>query len=269
MLAWPKIQDRTLELAGGRLHYVEAGRGDPVILLHGGHGSWTHWVANIDALATSRRVLALDQPGFGASFTPQPEYTLEQYAQTVSGLMDALQLERAALVGFSFGCVVATATAAREPARVSHLVITNAPGTGARNPEVAGIQQRLSQIARSQSLKAAAIGSLRELQLYNHELIDDGVIDLMMKNVRGTRRITKDISRTSGTLALLQQVRQPVLVLLGEHDHHQLYRLDERRANILAAAPQARIELVERSRHWLAFDRADAFNALVSEFIGQ
>ena len=55
MIAWPQVEHRYLQLAAGRLHYVEAGRGDPVILLHGGHGSWTHWVANIAALSRAHR----------------------------------------------------------------------------------------------------------------------------------------------------------------------------------------------------------------------
>jgi len=263
MIAWPKIEDRYLDLPDGRLHYVEAGHGSPIVLLHGGHGSWTHWIANIAELSRAHRVLALDQPGFAGSFAPNPEYDLDQYAHTVSLLLDALALTGVAVAGFSFGCVVATAVAAREPQRVSHLILVNSPATGDRNPEAERIQRELSKRSREDSLKAGAIGSLRELQLFNHELIDDDLVALMMKNVRGTRRITKGISARSGLLERLKQVRQPVLVVIGREDRHQNYRLEQRCANILGAAPHARIELIEGARHWLAYDRPEVFNSLV------
>ncbi|HTP95654.1 MAG TPA: alpha/beta hydrolase [Burkholderiales bacterium] len=267
MIAAPDVGHRTLDLPHGGLHYVEAGRGDPIVLLHGGHGSWTHWIANVGPLSASLRVLAPDLPGFGDSFAPDPGYTIDEYAQTVAQMIERLGLERVTLAGFSFGCVVATAAAALAAERVTRLVLVNAPATGARNPEVDRIQRELSRLARESGLKAGVIGSLRELQLYDHARIDDEVIALMMQNVRRTRRITKDISNERPLQERLARVRQPLLVLIGRDDHHQYYRLEERCAGIQAAAPQARIERVERCRHWLAFDRADAFNSLVLEFV--
>lgn len=268
MVPIPRVEARTVDVPGGTLHFVEAGSGDPLILLHGGHGSWTHWVANIDALASTRRVLALDQPGFGQSFNPDPPFEIPGYAATVCALMDALALERVAVAGFSFGCTIAAATAAREPVRVTHLLMANPPGIGERNPEVPALQREHSRIAKEHGLRQGLVAGMKDLQLHNHDLIDDDLIALGMRNVRRTRRITRDVSRNSGMPELLAQVRQPTLVLMGAHDRHQQYRLDERLAIIRAASPHACVEQVERSAHWLPYDRADVFNERLSAFIG-
>jgi 2-hydroxy-6-oxonona-2,4-dienedioate hydrolase len=130
----PGLQHANIELADGGLHYVRAGAGDALLLIHGGHGSWTHWIANIDRLSRTRRVIALDLPGFGASFNPQPAYSIKQYAGTISSVLDSLRIDRAAIAGFSFGCIVASATARREPERISHLALVNAPGIGPSSP---------------------------------------------------------------------------------------------------------------------------------------
>src|SRR5262245_56400958 len=122
----PSVRHLDIDLPQGRLHCVEAGSGEALILVHGGHGSWTHWIANIEPLASHRRVLALDLPGFGASFTPKPEYSIDQYAGVVSALLGALRIERAAIAGFSFGCVVAAHAAIAEPRRITHLAMVNA-----------------------------------------------------------------------------------------------------------------------------------------------
>jgi 2-hydroxy-6-oxonona-2,4-dienedioate hydrolase len=91
----PGVRHAKVRLADGEIHYVEAGSGPPLVLIHGGHGSWTHWVANIEPLARRRHVIALDLPGFGASYNSKTAYTIEQYAGAVRGVLDALGIERA------------------------------------------------------------------------------------------------------------------------------------------------------------------------------
>jgi 2-hydroxy-6-oxonona-2,4-dienedioate hydrolase len=255
-------------LPQGHVHYVEAGTGDPLLLVHGGYGSWTHWIANIEPLARRRRVIALDLPGFGASFNPKPAYSIEQYAAAVRGVLDALKIERAAIAGFSFGCVVSSMTARVEPERISHLAMVNSPGIGPASPVAADIQKDLSDLAVRTSLRNGALESLKQLQLYNHELIDESVVDVMVENVRQTRFVSRSLSRVSDTSHILAEVRQPILVLIGREDIHRQFGLAEALRVVPQAAPQAQIHLVERARHWLQFDRADLFNALLGDFVG-
>lgn len=259
---------RDLALPEGRLHYVEAGSGLPLVLLHGGHGSWTHWVANIAPLARSFRVLAVDMPGFGASFNPEPAYDIGKYAATVSRMLDALSIGRAAIAGFSFGGAVAAAAASMEPQRIARLSMVNPPGIGPGSPRAVAIQQDLSRLAVTRGLREGAIASLRRLQLHNHDLIDDDVIAAMIANVRATRFVSRAASRSADTANTLRAVRQPVQLFIGREDVHRQHGLQELLRLMPQVAPQAQIHLVERARHWLQFDRAELFNARLAEFAG-
>lgn len=75
----------------GRMHFVEAGKGKPLLLLHGGHGGWVHWIDNIHALAGARRVIAPDLPGFGLSDPPvaAPEFSCQAEDASIDVFDDA------------------------------------------------------------------------------------------------------------------------------------------------------------------------------------
>jgi len=265
---FPEVRHGEVELAQGRVHYVEAGAGEPLLLIHGGHGSWTHWVANIEPLARTRRVIALDLPGFGASYNPVPSYTIEQYAGVVSGVLDGLKLARAAICGFSFGCVVSAATARAEPERIVRLAMVNPPGISAVSPVSVGIQRELSALAVRTGLRNGAIGSLKRLQLFNHELIDDTVVEMMVENVRKTQFVSRSVSRATDTNRILADVKQPILLLIGREDISRQHGLAESLRAVPQAAPQTQIHIIERARHWLQFDRADLFNEVLAGFVG-
>src|ERR1700754_4216421 len=81
---------------------VEPGGGPPLLLVHGGHGAWQHWCANIDALSEHARVMAIDLPGFGDSYDPGRLLMPAEQAGQVASVLDAMELSRAAVVGFSF-----------------------------------------------------------------------------------------------------------------------------------------------------------------------
>lgn len=264
----PAVRHADLALPQGQLHYVEAGSGDPLLLVHGGHGSWTHWVANIEPLAAKRRVIALDLPGFGASFNPVPAYSIEQYGDTISAVLDALGLTRAAICGFSFGCVVSAMAARAEPQRIARLAMVNPPGISAVSPIAVAIQKRLSELAVRHGLRRGALESLKQLQLFNHELIDDAVVDMMVENVRQTCFVSRSVSRATDTNHILADVHQPVLLLIGREDISRQFGLAEALRAVPRAAPQTQIHIIERARHWLQFDRAALFNAVLDDFVG-
>lgn len=98
------------------------GSGSPVVLLHGGSGSWTHWARNIEALAvTGQHVLVPDLPGFGDSASPPNGHDADALPPWLEvGLQQLLGEEPADLVGFSFGGLVAGLLAQRCSARARH-----------------------------------------------------------------------------------------------------------------------------------------------------
>jgi pimeloyl-ACP methyl ester carboxylesterase len=122
----------TADANGIKTNYLEAGKGEPVVLIHGsgpGVTSYANWRLVIPALAEEFRVVAPDMVGFGYSERPaNVEYGIQTWADQVIGLMDTLDLQKAHLVGNSFGGAVALRIAAQVPERVSKLVLMGSMG---------------------------------------------------------------------------------------------------------------------------------------------
>ena len=103
----------------------------PLVLLHGGSGSWTHWVRNIDALSQQHAVWAMDLPGMGDSALPPEAKDADDIAPWVAQGMDKMLAGIACpVMGFSFGGLTAGFVAARHPERVSRLLLVGVPGLG-------------------------------------------------------------------------------------------------------------------------------------------
>ena len=106
------------------------GEGEPLLLLHGAHGSWTHWIRNIGALSARRRVLAPDLPGYGESAVPPRPDDGESFAEAIAAGLERLVGHEAPIdvVGFSLGGVLAGALAATAPHLVRRLIVVDAGG---------------------------------------------------------------------------------------------------------------------------------------------
>ncbi len=130
------LDSRFVEVQHMRLHYLVAGHGRPVLMIHGlGSSGGLEWRRNLEALAAQHRVFALDLPGFGRSDKPRIDYTLELFVECVSQFLDAVEVRRTALVGASLGGRIAVGLALRHPDQVERLCLVDALGFGrpARN----------------------------------------------------------------------------------------------------------------------------------------
>lgn len=130
--AWPAIQDRFASVGGVRLHYLLAGKGQPVILLHGYAQNSHMWRPLMVELARTRLVIAPDLRGFGQSSKPGAGYDKKTMAQDVHALAASLGFKRETIVGHDIGLMVAYAYAAQYPAEVDRIVLMDAflPGVG-------------------------------------------------------------------------------------------------------------------------------------------
>jgi len=120
------------EVNGVRLHYLAAGKGDPVILLHGYTQSSHMWLPLMAQLSQDHLVIAPDLRGFGQSSLPQGPYTKSVMAQDVHALAVSLGIKSAKVVGHDIGLMVAYAYAAQYPQEVSKIALMDAflPGVG-------------------------------------------------------------------------------------------------------------------------------------------
>ena len=130
----PQLELRGGEVDGLTLHYVSDGRGPAVVLVHGLGGFAESWRHNIPVLARVATVFALDLPGFGLSSKPPARYHLADFARALHGFVQAMGLDRIAVVGHSLGAAVGITYALTHPARVERIALLGAlvPGSSYR-----------------------------------------------------------------------------------------------------------------------------------------
>jgi pimeloyl-ACP methyl ester carboxylesterase len=126
------INDRFANVNGVKLHYLTAGKGEPVILLHGYAQNSHMWRPLMVELAKTRLVIAPDLRGFGQSSKPPGGYDKKTMAQDIHALASSLGFKQASVVGHDIGLMVAYAYAAQYPAEVGRIVLMDAflPGVG-------------------------------------------------------------------------------------------------------------------------------------------
>ncbi|MBW1999631.1 MAG: alpha/beta hydrolase [Deltaproteobacteria bacterium] len=119
----------------GQIHYATAGHGKPVLLLHQTPRSWDEYRDVLPILGEKYWAIAMDTIGFGESYKPETEGSIEGYARGVIRFMDAMSIHRASLVGHHTGGVIAVEVAASYPERVDKLVLSSTPYVDAEDRE--------------------------------------------------------------------------------------------------------------------------------------
>jgi pimeloyl-ACP methyl ester carboxylesterase len=271
-------------VAGLNTRYVEAGSGPPAILLHGASlgSSLDVWRRNLGSLAASGvRAIAYDQPGFGLTDDP-PEWGLGYRTSFILKLMDALRIERAALVGHSQSGAMAVELALSHPDRVSRIVVL---GTGSLLPQLPDQPAKKRGPVEGEEggdtePTLADTRAILEATLYDHSLITDAELALRHrmstgKNFRAflaRNRAAAEKRATGGGASKekkplsdrLGEVRQPLLLIYGREDRGQA----NARAELLKQRmPSLDLHIVPGCKHLVPWDAADAFHRLAGPFL--
>jgi pimeloyl-ACP methyl ester carboxylesterase len=134
------FEEASIEVGGLPTRYLTAGAGPPLVMLHGAGDSAFDWRWVLPALAVTHRVYAPDLPGTGGTARPAADYSSAFFERFVAGFLDALDIERAVMVGNSIGGLVALRSAFSEPSRVAALVLADSAGLGrAVNPVLTSV----------------------------------------------------------------------------------------------------------------------------------
>lgn len=251
-----------------------AGDGPPVVLLHGFACGKRMWLHQIRALKQRFRVIAYDQRGHGRTDAPTAaqRYSASLLARDLVGVLDALKIERAALVGFSLGGGPALALAAGKPERVSHLILADV-GAGADDPiklewmarrwgDLIGrgdIDELVCDMLRSELFKVYA---RRDLRRRNHmaALIRATPNDGLRFTLSEVLAKRKSLFRLTG---ILKSIRVPTLVMAGQLDY-----VCSKAARLMAQTiPNATLKIIDNSGHMAPLERPTAFNAALLEFL--
>jgi pimeloyl-ACP methyl ester carboxylesterase len=268
------VEPRYEILDGRRIRYVRRGRGPAVVLLHGIASSMYTWKDLLPGLAADHDVVAMDFPGFGGSDVP-PALSAELLRATVVGLMDRLALPQATLVGNSLGGATATFVAARDPERVSRLVLIDAAGfrmAAESRPAIlrytAGpLGSMLVRVPRPRPILSLGLRQVFfDDRLVTPERVDEYEAPLLRPGALAAIRSLLRAPAPSAAeyAAMLRGLRQPSLVLWGAEDRWippsdaDLYTL---------AIPGARKRVLSECGHMPQEERPAETLRLVREFI--
>jgi len=242
------------------------GEGPPLVLLHGGSGSWRHWARNIPVLSRDRTVLAADLPGLGESALPPEAPTPEGVGAIVAeGLRQLLPEDGACdLIGFSFGALIAGHAAAAAPRRVRSLTLL---GAGALGVPRGAIQLERVRDKTGAARMAAHRTNLARLMIADPARIDALALEIQEWNSRHARLASLPFATTASLGEALARVPAPVAAIWGELDAPAAPDLPGRVAALQRARPDARVRIIPGAGHWVAYEAPEAVHAALNELL--
>jgi pimeloyl-ACP methyl ester carboxylesterase len=236
--------------------------GPGLVLLHGGSGSWMHWIRNIAPLVLQgHRVLAVDLPGFGDSAAPVQGGDVDALIEPLHAAWQLLRPAHVAstLVGFSFGGMTAALWLAAYPDDAQNLVMVGTPGLGLSVPD--RIPLKGWRHLPTPAMQAEAHQhNLMALMLHHAESLDGLALALHTANVQRDRMPRRRLSSTPIVAEALPRITCPVHVIFGEWDALYKGRLPEVAALFKAKTPHlGSLQWVPDAGHWVQYERAAAF----------
>jgi non-heme chloroperoxidase len=256
----------TAPLAGGpRLHYAERGapRGEAILLLHGWPDSWFSYSRVIPLLPAEYRVLALDQRGYGESEQPDGRCSIDDLAEDAVAFLDAVGIDRATLVGHSFGTFVARRAAETDPERVSRLVLIGSAASPA-NDVLREVQEAVRDLADPVPPEFAREFQAGTVHLPVPDEFFEGIVRESLKLPARLWREMLDALLAFDDAADLGRIVAPTLLIWGEHD--ALFPREEQ-ARLLSAIPDARLTVYPDAGHCPNWEQPEQVAADIAAFI--
>jgi len=255
------------QLAGGIACHIE-GSGPPLVLIHGGMGSWTHWVRNIPVLREQYTVYAPDMPGHGDSLTVPMDISVDDYMKIVCGAIDEIANGgQVRLAGFSFGTSVSSLITARMPQTIAKLALLAPAALGRLVPHRPMDQKRMPGDDASEEAKREVIKhNLLTFMLAHPESIDDETIAIQRDNAARTRYDSRRFSFGTHTRDSLPFFKCPLMGVFGELDNFAWPSIWSKVTPCRSIKPDMRIEIVPKAGHWVQYEAAAAVNALFLDF---
>lgn len=263
---------KTIDAGGIDTAYVEAGSGQPVLMLHGsgpGVSATANWRLTIGPLSQRFSVLAPDIVGFGATERPEDVvYSLRTWTDHVWAFLDANGIERTAIVGNSLGGRIALQMATEDPDRISRMVLMGSPGVGMTPTE---------GLAALRAYEPSHQGMRHLLKTYfavNPDLITEDLVTIRYQaSVAGGayeayRAMFFDPRHKGSELAItadeVRTITTPTLLVHGREDKVVPLAVS---VTMLDLLPNADLHVFSRCGHWTQIERADEFSALVADYL--
>ncbi len=274
------FEKRQIDVSGLNICYLSGGNDDPpLVLLHGVGDSAVDWSWVIPALGTKHRVIAVDFPGSGDSAKPKREYSLEFLTEFLADFLNALEIQRAVLVGNSLGGLIALRYALSNPERVAGLVLVDSMGFSQLvNPilsnltlpwygELAIAWSKTPLGAKQRAWSRAALLFANPLQVPNAWLAEQERLGLVPGFLEANLSILRSqlyvLGQKQIVLEYLPKIEMPTLVVWGIND---LVLPNYQAQDAVSRLKQGHLALIPNCGHLPQVERPELFTDALNQF---
>jgi 3-oxoadipate enol-lactonase len=258
-----------IPINGIRLNVAERGGGTPLLLVHGYPLDHSMWRGQIEGLADVCRVIAPDLRGFGASSVTPGTVTMQQFADDLVGLLDALKIkEPVVFCGLSMGGYVAWQFALRHRSRLAKLILCDTRAV-ADTPDAAAGRRKTAKEVLTKGAAVAAEAMLPKLFAPATSAQQPQVVEatrqvILRTSPEGIAAALRGMAERPDVTSLLTQIDVPSVLICGQHD--EISPPAEMR-QIAAQLPRARFVEIPDAGHLAPLEQPAAVNAAIREFL--
>jgi len=247
------------------------GKGKPLILLHGGYGSWAHWIKQAIPFSKNYNVLIPDMPGFGESEDLTLPHTPEKISANIAEtLLKLISPEETPIIcGFSFGGLIAghlSYNLIERGLNPEKLILVGPGGLGAKRGEMRNMIPRHSKMSEEEIYQAHKI-NLEILMMHDATKVDDWSVHIQKQNTDAHRIKSRPISSTDTLARILEKQDVPLFLLWGEKDASVGVYLEDRMSILRDINSKVRFHVEYNLGHWIMYENDVIFNKILNNFI--
>ena len=248
------------------------GKGQPIIFLHGGYGSWRHWIKQVRYLSKDYKILIPDMPGFGESSDLTSDHTPENISKNLYQTFRELKvndLNNISLIGFSFGGLISGHLSyqfSKKGIQLKNLILVGPGGTGARRGPMREMIRRTPKMSFQEILRAH-FENLKILMFNNSKYIDLLSLYIQVENTNNHRLKSRPISATNTLIKILEKQNIVPHLIFGEKDATVGPYLEERISFFREACKDIRVHVEINAGHWIMYEKPNSFNKLIKEIV--
>ena len=242
------------------------GQSGPIlVLLHGGYGSWMHFLKNVEELSKNFQVIVPDMPGFGESEPLPKVQNLDEYAQTlVDALSSLTNGSNYNIVGFSFGSAIGSHMIKFAGDSVNRLTLVGYNRTGNmpfKRPKMLSWRAAKTE----EELNTAQRHNLSVMMIHKQEKIDDMAINLQTLNTKGAKVRSLEIVASHDLPNRILNISQPIDIIWGEFDVTLINGIDDAQNRMKELIPDVKFHIIQNSGHWIQFEEYEKFNSTIEK----
>jgi len=247
------------------------GKGKPLILLHGGYGSWAHWIKQTIPFSKNYNVLIPDMPGFGESEDLTLPHTPEKISANIAEtLLKLISPEETPIIcGFSFGGLIAghlSYNLIERGLNPEKLILVGPGGLGAKRGEIRNMIPRHSKMSEEEIYQAHKT-NLEILMMHDATKVDDWSVHIQKQNTDAHRIKSRPISSTDTLARILEKQDVPLFLLWGEKDASVGVYLEDRMSILRDINSKVRFHVEYNLGHWIMYENDVIFNKILNNFI--